>query len=1254
MSSYSPKYILAYMADGAGCGFHRIAQPVLHLIKNNYALGRCDFNIWPIENLQVLRPDVIVWQRQHEEFQIENIKRAREALPDAFFVYEIDDILSAVPEWSPHRHHIPYDVDTRMARAISFCDAATVTTRALANHLKAIVGDGLDVRIRPNMLSKDDLIKIDEAKNKSKGFRTKVRIGWGGGISHIGDLQYLYPAIKQFQDKVTWVFLGQGPELNIPFEFHPGVQPPEYLAKLASLDLDLMVAPLVDNVFNRCKSNLRILEGAACKYPVIASPVEPYLDGNPPVYSYAEPDQWVEKIGEFLESKPTTKGAELRQWLERHYVYENKLPELMKVWLPKSSKIFVPKRRSIVTDRFVFVTNDPLSVPTGYSHRSSFGEVAEDNGHVVYMRRGTHITKEQLGILTRHLVGNVAAICPLTNDGGFPRNGQFVGIDSEKSEIVDKACRRLYPDAAMQVPFCYGPVVVVSRKALDLCGMPDFSNPESIEAALTEWGVMATARGFHNLLCYGTYVDCPTPPVQVDLGAVSRQIQVRYNIQAPPDPLQEIRAHMELAFYRESYVTPMPSSNSSYEEWYSMYDTISDEDVAFLEEYAKDKQITIYQNDGITWEEPKTDWVIFAAKDSIVAPQAIYYFCEAAKETLAEIIYADNDFINEKGNRHNHDFKPIKFDYDLFLGRDYISQICAVRTVFLLGPGGFKTGDAITPEKIAATALKCYKSCGVAGFQHVSRILAHLPTPTVEQRKASAAAWRNAATKLLVADHDLVAVQPMPEFPQYNKVSYKGNVIGKEPKVSVIIPTKDRVEMISPCLESLMNFNTYKNFEVLVIDNGSTNPVHKDYLKKAQERYKDKVRVIEWNHKYNWAALNNWATQQAKGDFYLFLNDDTRLADPVDWLQEMVGAAMQPHVGAVCAKLLYPSGMIQHVGVVHNKGLCGHLHKGTPGNLEGYNGIAVMSHASSAVTGACMLISADLFRKVHGFDERFKHNFNDVAFCIELNRLGLVNLTVCTAIVQHLEGITRLSPATTDGGNIMRSESLLLQELYPETDEYWNPNLLFFHLMNGALVSGLNFDTLRWPPQKFAWRDAKREPERILLVGDDGQLWIQESQRGNICYAIMLSGYQAKIVRPGLDNVPVFDVRDGTMAMRILGSLGIERVTVRSILGGVAETLPFLSSLGFPIDYRPNSAEAVCPRITCQRDGADCEGGWKDINICKACMSEQGSPFGRTSVDAWRNYWNDFLDKAELIQTDDVPPNLLEPLKEVYKEVFNV
>jgi len=226
------------------------------------------------------------------------------------------------------------------------------------------------------------------------------------------------------------------------------------------------------------------------------------------------------------------------------------------------------------------------------------------------------------------------------------------------------------------------------------------------------------------------------------------------------------------------------------------------------------------------------------------------------------------------------------------------------------------------------------------------------------------------------------------------------------PLVSVIVPTRDRLELLRPCIDSLLSTTSYSPFEVLIVDNGSNEQATLDYLESvAQHRA---VRVLRYDLPYNFSAINNFAAGQARGGYLCLLNNDTQIVEE-QWLTEMMRFAVRDDVGAVGAKLLYANGAIQHAGVVVGMGdAAGHAHRFTPADQPGYFRLPHVAHYVTAVTAACMVVAKEKFDAVGCLDEEhFAVAYNDVDFCLKLERAGYRNVYVPHAVLLHHESMSR-------------------------------------------------------------------------------------------------------------------------------------------------------------------------------------------------------------------------------------------------------
>ena len=322
--------ILAYPYDRQGCGEYRIIAPMRALRQAGMVQGGESMRLFEPAELERFAPESIVLQKPVENTHLDNFKH-QFGLINTFRVFEIDDLLTNLPIKSYHKAHIHKDIAKRIRKAAGFCHRLLVTTDSLA---QAYAGMTDEVVIQPNYIEHAVWGGLAPARRGG----AKPRVGWAGGIGHTGDLEMLADMVRDLANEVDWVFFGLCPETLVPYvrEIHGGVPLSEYPAKLASLDLDLAIAPLEDNAFNDAKSNLRLLEYGALGYPVVCSDVTPY-QGDIPAWRVANRyREWVKTIREVVVDRHALAraGDELRQHIRDHWLLENHLDAWLKAWLP--------------------------------------------------------------------------------------------------------------------------------------------------------------------------------------------------------------------------------------------------------------------------------------------------------------------------------------------------------------------------------------------------------------------------------------------------------------------------------------------------------------------------------------------------------------------------------------------------------------------------------------------------------------------------------------------------------------------------------------------------------------------------------------------------------------------------------------------------------------------------------------------------------------------------------------------------------
>lgn len=291
------KSIIAIPADNGGCGHYRIIQPALSIGSHGIAHVQITQQLPNITDILRTQANHIILQRPFTEELLNSIKKLKFS-HDFYTILDIDDNYIDIPIYNPNYKKRPKDIEQRIKDACSLVDKLIVSTDNLANRFSDFHSN---IEVRENLLP----IEWWRDLPKSNPLKTKPRIGWGGGSSHHGDLTLLFQIIKDLSNEVDWIFLGMCPENIKPYikEFHFGVNIERYPEKLSELNLDLALAPLEDNEFNLCKSQLRLLEYGACGYPVICSDIGPYQKSNLPVIKVKNDyHSWMNAIKSYLKN----------------------------------------------------------------------------------------------------------------------------------------------------------------------------------------------------------------------------------------------------------------------------------------------------------------------------------------------------------------------------------------------------------------------------------------------------------------------------------------------------------------------------------------------------------------------------------------------------------------------------------------------------------------------------------------------------------------------------------------------------------------------------------------------------------------------------------------------------------------------------------------------------------------------------------------------------------------------------------------
>ena len=387
-------------------------------------------------------------------------------------------------------------------------------------------------------------------------------------------------------------------------------------------------------------------------------------------------------------------------------------------------------------------------------------------------------------------------------------------------------------------------------------------------------------------------------------------------------------------------------------------------------------------------------------------------------------------------------FKP-DYSPDFLSTNNYICHFSVIKKSLIESFGGFREGlDGSQDHDVILQAAHSAKE-----IVHIPKILYHwrkIPGSTAVVNDAKSYAWeagRKAIEDQLTKNEDGVSV----DFGSLKGTYRVTREIKNKPLVSIIIPFKDKPELLDSCLNSILNLSSYQNFEVIGISNNSEEPVTFSRMQAFSEA-DPRVRFVQHNIPFNFSAVCNFGVEQAKGDYILLLNNDIEILK-VDWIERLLEHAQRPEIGAVGGKLLYPDGRIQHAGIVIGMvGAAGHPHKFFPNDHIGYHGRLHMVHNVSAVTGAMLMVSKAKYEEVKGLDEdNLAVAYNDVDFCLKLLDKGYYNVFTPFAEATHHESISRGYEDTDEKlQRLLKEQSHFLErwkDFIADGDPYYNPNL---------------------------------------------------------------------------------------------------------------------------------------------------------------------------------------------------------------------
>ena len=451
----------------------------------------------------------------------------------------------------------------------------------------------------------------------------------------------------------------------------------------------------------------------------------------------------------------------------------------------------------------------------------------------------------------------------------------------------------------------------------------------------------------------------------------------------------------------------------------------------------------ISENSNEAIQMASGEFLALVDHDDIIAPNALNEVVKKLNEKPeTDFIYSDEDkFEGNVENRLYPFFKP-DFSPDFLRSNNYICHLSVIRKTLVEKIGGFrKEFDGAQDYDLILRITE-----NTDKIEHIPEILYHWrihstsTAQNMETKNYAIEAGRRAieehCKRLELPIEKIESIKPLGSY----RIKYK--IIG-EPLISIIIPNKDSIKYLKRAINSILK-STYKNYEIIIVENNST----KKSTFKYYEKIKTFAKIIKYEGEFNYSKINNFGVTYANGEYLLLLNNDIKVITK-DWLEEMLSICQREDVGIVGAKLLYSDKTVQHAGVVVGMGgIAGHVNRLISDKNPGYFGRVAVINNYSAVTAACLMTKKELYEKVEGLDEKFKVAFNDVDFCMKIRKLQKLVVYTPFARLFHYESKTRGYEDTPEklerfNGEIKLFESKWKDEL-EKGDPYFNPNLDLF------------------------------------------------------------------------------------------------------------------------------------------------------------------------------------------------------------------
>lgn len=453
------------------------------------------------------------------------------------------------------------------------------------------------------------------------------------------------------------------------------------------------------------------------------------------------------------------------------------------------------------------------------------------------------------------------------------------------------------------------------------------------------------------------------------------------------------------------------------------------------------KNLGIAENTNEAFSMASGTFVGLLDHDDLLAPQALYRMMERLEEKEIDVFYTDEDKVTTDLAEHfQPHFKP-DFNLDLLRSNNYITHFFVARTELVRNVGGFR--QEYDGAQDYDFIFRCVEQAGE--ICHIPEILYHWRThkESTSDNPVSKMYAFEAGKRAIEGNLERCGVQAVVSHTKDLGFYQVGYPVQGSPLVSVLIPNKDQKESLKKCLDSVFEKTTYSNYEIIIIENNSTESETFEYYRELQKR--SNVKVITWKEGFNYSAINNFGEKEASGDYLLFLNNDVEVINP-RWMEEMLGNCQRPEVGITGAKLYYPDDTIQHAGtIIGIGGIAGHAFLNMPRSRTGYLHKASIQMNLSAVTAACMMMKRSVFEQIGGFEEKLTVAFNDVDLCLRTVQAGYLVVYNPKVELYHYESKSRGSEDNEEKVRRFQREIEFMRSrwitILKEGDPNYNKNL---------------------------------------------------------------------------------------------------------------------------------------------------------------------------------------------------------------------